>query len=149
MSREMQDTFGDYGWWLFGAGPHYSYQWDAETGKHYADPRRFEFHTYQRETQQWWNYLRSGERKFFDWALASENHWVDIAVAHEPTTFYTQYRGGAENPATLHWPRGDWAIDSTIHYLRHHDNAEAWLRGQSQFWGPITARWKLPRSPTI
>jgi hypothetical protein len=135
MSREMQDTFGDYGWWLFGAGPHYSYQWDATTGKHYADPRRFEYHTYQRETQQWWNYLRSGERKFFDWALPAENHWVDIAVSHEPTKCFTQYRGGAEDPATLHWARGDWAIDSTIHYLRHHDNAEAWLRGQSQFWG--------------
>jgi hypothetical protein len=135
LSREMQDTFGDYGWWLFGAGPHYSYQWDPETKKHYADPRRFEYHTYQRETQQWWNYLRSGERKFFDWALPAENHWVDVAVSHQPTKCFTQYRGGKEDPATLHWARGDWAIDSTIHYLRHHDNAEAWLRGQSQFWG--------------
>lgn len=135
LSRQMQDTFGDYGWWLFGAGPHYSYQWDAATGKHYADPRRFEYHTYQRETQQWWNYLRSGERKFLDWALPAENHWVDIAVSHVPTKFHAEYRGGARAPAILHWPRGDWAIDSTIHYLRHHDNAEAWLRGQSQFWG--------------
>lgn len=134
LSREMQHTFGDYGWWLFGSGPHYSYQWDPETKKHYADPRRFEYHTYQRETQQWWNYLRSGERKFLDWCLPAENHWVDIAVSHSPTKFFTQFRGGAENPATLHWPRGDWAIDSTIHYLRQHDNAEAWLRGQSQFW---------------
>jgi hypothetical protein len=135
LSRDMQETFGDHGWWLFGAGPHYSYQWDADTRKHYADPRRFEYHTYQRETQHWWNYLRSGERKFLDWALPAENHWVDIAVAHVPTKFHTDYRGGVESPATLHWPRGDWAIDSTIHYLRHHDNAEAWLRGQAQFWG--------------
>lgn len=135
LGREMQDTFGDYGWWLFGAGPHYSYQWDAKTGKHYADPRRFEFHTYQRDTQHWWNYLRSGERKFLDWALPSENHWVDIAVAHEPTKFFTEYRSGEKMPATLHWPRGDWSIDSTMHYLRHHDTGEAWLRGQAQFWG--------------
>lgn len=134
LGREVQDTFGDYGWWLFGAGPHYSYQWDAETKKHYADPRRFEYHTYQRETQQWWNYLRSGKRKFLDWALPAENHWVDIAVSHRPTKCFTQYRGGAEDPAVLHWARGDWAIDGTVHYLRHHDNAEAWLRGQSQFW---------------
>jgi hypothetical protein len=134
LGREMQDTFGDYGWWLFGAGPHYSYQWDARTGKHYADPRRFEFHTYQRDTQHWWNYLRSGERKFFDWALTSENHWVDIAVAHEPTKFFTEYRSGEKSPATLHWPRGDWSIDSSMHYLRHHDTGEAWLRGQAQFW---------------
>jgi hypothetical protein len=134
LSRDAQDSFGDYGWWLFGAGPHYSYQWDAETKKHYADPRRFEYHTYQRETQQWWNYLRSGERKFFEWALPAENHWVDIAVAHRPTKFFTEYRGGEVAPATLHWPRGDWAIDSTIHFLRHHDTGEAWLRGQSQFW---------------
>lgn len=135
LSRQMQDTFGDYGWWLFGAGPHYSYQWDPETGKHYADPRRFEYHTYQRETQHWWNYLRGGQRKFLDWALPAEDHWVDIAVCHQPTRFFTEYQSGAVMPAVLDWPRGDWAIDSTIHYLRHHDNAEAWLRGQSQFWG--------------
>ncbi|MCE9534457.1 MAG: LamG domain-containing protein [Planctomycetes bacterium] len=134
LGREMQDTFGDYGWWLFGAGPHYSYQWDAKTGKHYADPRRFDFHTYQRDTQHWWNYLRSGERKFFDWALPAENHWVDIAVAHEPTTFVSEYRGGKVSPAKLNWPRGDWSIDSTVHFLRHHDTGEAWLRGQAQFW---------------
>lgn len=134
LGRDMQDGFGDYGWWLFGAGPHYSYQWDAKTGKHYADPRRFDFHTYTRDTQHWWNYLRSGERKFLDWALPAENHWVDIAVSHEPLQFFTEYRGGEKAPATLPWPRGDWAIDSTIHYLRHHDTGEAWLRGQSQFW---------------
>jgi hypothetical protein len=134
LARGAQDTFGDYGWWLFGAGPHYSYQWDAKTQKHYADPRRFEYHTYQRETQHWWNYLRSGERKFLDWCLPAENHWVDIAVCHQPTTFFTEYRGGDIAPATLPWPRGDWAIDSSVHYLRHHDTGEAWLRGQSQFW---------------
>jgi len=134
LGRRVQDEFGDYGWWLFGAGPHYSYQWDAKTGKYYADPRRFEFHTYQRDTQHWWNYLRSGERKFLDWALPSENHWVDIAVAHEPREFTTEFRGGQISPATLPWPRGDWSIDSTMHYLRHHDTGEAWLRGQSQFW---------------
>jgi len=134
LSRSAQDSFGDYGWWLFGAGPHYSYQWDAKTGRHYADPRRFEYHTYQRETQHWWNYLRSGERKFLDWALPAENHWVDIAVSHQPTRFFTEYRGGEQAPATLHWPRGDWGIDSPLHFIRHHDTGEAWLRGQSQFW---------------
>ncbi len=87
LSRYGQDTFGDYGWWLFGAGPHYSYQWDAERRAHYADPRRFEFHTYQKETQLWWNYLRSGERQFYDWAIPSENHWVDIAVTHAPVNY--------------------------------------------------------------
>lgn len=136
LSRYAQDAFGDYGWWLFGAGPHYSYQWDAGTKRHYADPRRFEHHTYQKETQLWWNYFRSGERKFLDWALPSENHWVDVAVAHEPTMFQSEWRGGEKAPALLqlHWPRGDWAIDSTAHYVRHHDTGEAWLRGQSQFW---------------
>ena len=29
----------DYGWWVFGAGPHYSYQWDPINRRHYADPR--------------------------------------------------------------------------------------------------------------
>lgn len=134
LKRYAQDTFGDYGWWLFGAGPHYSYQWDAETKRHYADPRRFEHHTYQKETQLWWCYVRSGERKFLDWALPSENHWVDIAVSHQPTRFHTEWRGGARNAATLPWPRGDWGIDCTVHFLRQHDNAEAWLRGQAQFW---------------
>ena len=42
LERKAQDDFGDYGWYLFGAGPHYSYQWDRETKRHYADPRRFE-----------------------------------------------------------------------------------------------------------
>ena len=134
LGRQAQDAFGDYGWWLFGAGPHYSYQWDADAQRHYADPRRFEYHTYHKETQLWWCYFRSGERKFLDWALPSENHWADVAVAHEPTTFRTEYRGGEAAPATLRWPRGDWAIDGPVHYLRHHDTAEAWLRGQSQFW---------------
>jgi hypothetical protein len=134
LSRYAQDAFGDYGWWLFGAGPHYSYQWDAETKRHYADPRRFEYHTYQKETQLWWCYLRSGERKFFDWALPSENHWVDIAVSHAPTTFETEWLGGQPKTQRLNWPRGDWAIDSPVHHLRHHNTGEAWLRGASQFW---------------
>ncbi len=134
LERYAQDTFGDYGWWLFGSGPHYSYQWDKTTQSHYADPRRFEYHTYQRETQLWWCYLRSGERKFYDWAIPSENHWVDIAVSHMPTRFDTEWRGGRAESATLHWPRGDWSIDSPLHYVRHHDTGEAWLRGASQYW---------------
>jgi hypothetical protein len=135
LSRYAQDAFGDYGWWLFGAGPHYSYQWDVETQRHYADPRRFEYHTYQKETQLWWCYLRSGERKFYDWAVPSENHWIDIAVSHVPTTFHTDWRGGKSEPRRIHWPAGDWPIDSPFHFIRHHDTGEAWLRGASQFWG--------------
>lgn len=134
LGRKAQDDFGDYGWWVFGSGPHYSYQWDPQTKSHYADARRFEYHTYQKETQLWWNYFRSGERKFLDWALPSENHWVDIAVSHEPTKFHTQWQGPDRKPADLHWPRGDWSIDSPLHYLRHHNTGEAWLRGQSQYW---------------
>jgi hypothetical protein len=135
LARQAQDDFGDYGWWLFGAGPHYSYHWDAETKKFYADSRRFEFHTYGKETQLWWNYLRSGERKFYDWAIPSENHWVDVAVSHQPTTIECDWRGGEQVPRrTLHWRPGEWAIDSPTHYVRHHDTAEAWLRGGAQFW---------------
>jgi len=135
LERNAQDDFGDYGWFLFGAGPHYSYQWDKETKKHYADPRRFEYHTYQRETQLWWSYFRSGERKFYDWCLPSENHWVDIAVAHVPMTYSTEWRGGKRGEAKLHYPAGDWSIDSPLHYVRHHDTGEAWLRSASQLWG--------------
>ncbi|MCE9608563.1 MAG: hypothetical protein K8U03_27065 [Planctomycetia bacterium] len=134
LERTAQDDFGDYGWFLFGAGPHYSYQWDPETKKHYADPRRFEYHTYQRETQLWWTYFRSGERKFYDWCLPSENHWVDIAVAHTPTMYSTEWRGGKAGEAQLHYPAGDWSIDSPLHYVRHHDTGEAWLRSASQYW---------------
>jgi len=134
LERYAQDAFGDYGWWLFGSGPHYSYQWDKETQRHYADPRRFEYHTYQRETQLWWCYLRSGERKFHDWCFPSENHWVDIAVSHVPTKFSTEWRGGARGEATLHFAKGDWSIDSPLHYVRHHDTGEAWLRSAPQFW---------------
>lgn len=134
LERYAQDTFGDYGWFLYGAGPHYSYQWDPARKTHYADPRRFEYHTYQRETQLWWSYLRSGERKFYDWALPSENHWVDIAVAHVPTKYSTEWRGGKKGEATLHYPAGDWSIDSPLHYVRHHDTGEAWLRSAAQYW---------------
>lgn len=134
LERYAQDTFGDYGWWLFGAGPHYSYQWDAEAKRHVADPRRFEYHTYQRETQLWWNYLRSGERKFYDWAIPSENHWVDVAVSHVPTKYSTQWRGGLREEASLHYVAGDWSIDSPLHYVRHHDTGEAWLRSAPQLW---------------
>jgi hypothetical protein len=135
LERYAQDTFGDYGWWLFGAGPHYSYHWDATTQRHYADSRRFEYHTYQRETQLWWCYLRSGERKFYDWAIPAENHWVDVAVTHVPTKFSTDWRGGIAGNAVLHYPAGDWSIDSPLHYVRHHDTGEAWLRSALQFWG--------------
>lgn len=133
LGRYAQDTFGDYGWWIFGSGPHYSYQWDAETQRHYADPRRFEYHTYQKETQLWWNYLRSGERKFYDWAFPSENHWVDIAVTHVPLTYECAWRGGFEQQQTLHFRPGDWSIDSSLFYVRQRDSAEAWLRGCTQF----------------
>ncbi len=134
LGRDAQDSFGDYGWWVFGSGPHYSYQWDEETGRHYADPRRFEYHTYQKETQLWWNYLRSGERKFIDWALPSENHWVDIAVTHVPLKYQCDWRGGFRENHTLSFRPGDWSIDSAMHYVRQRDSAEAWLRGGSQFW---------------
>ncbi len=134
LKRMAQDAFGDYGWWLFGSGPHYSYQWDPDTKRHYADPRRFEYHTYQKETQLWWCYLRSGERKFHDWAIPSENHWTDIAVSHVPTKFHSYWLGGDRNEQTLTWAKGDWGVDSALHYVRQHDNAEAWLRGGAQFW---------------
>ncbi len=134
LTRQVQDDFGDYGWWLFGAGSHYSYHWDAETKKFFADSRRFEFHTYGKETQLWWNYLRSGERKFYDWAIPSENHWVDVAVSHQPTTIECDWRGGEPEHRTLHWRPGDWSIDSPTHYVRHHVRGEAWLRGGAQFW---------------
>jgi PcRGLX-like protein central beta sandwich domain/PcRGLX-like N-terminal RIFT barrel domain len=134
LGRAAQEAFGDYGWWVFGSGPHYSFQWDPVARRHYADPRRFEYHTYQKETQLWWCYLRSGERKFYDWALPSENHWVDIAVAHVPLTARTDWIGGEAETATQHWRPGDWSIDGPIHYLRHHGTGEAWLRGGAQFW---------------
>jgi hypothetical protein len=135
LGRQGQADFGDYGWWLFGAGPHYSYHTDEATGKLYADSRRFEFHTYGKETQLWWNYLRSGERKFYDWAIPAENHWCDIAVAHEPTKIHCDWLGGTEQKGrTLHWRPGEWSIDNPTHYIRTHDRAEAWLRGGAQFW---------------
>ena len=135
LGRQGQDDFGDYGWWLFGAGPHYSYHTDEKTGKLYADSRRFDFHTYAKETQLWWSYLRSGERKFYDWAIPSENHWCDIAVAHEPTKIHCDWLGGTEQKnRTLHWRPGEWSIDNPTHYIRTHDRAEAWLRGGAQFW---------------
>ncbi len=134
LTRKVQDDFGDYGWWLFGAGSHYSYHWDAETKKFFADSRRFEFHTYGKETQLWWNYLRSGERKFYDWAIPSENHWADVAVSHQPTTIECDWRGGERDHRTLHWRPGEWSIDSPTHYVRHHVRGEAWLRGGAQFW---------------
>lgn len=133
LGQKAQDDFGDYGWWGFGSGPHYSYQWDEATQRHFADPRRFEYHTYQKETQLWWNYLRSGERKFYDWAIPSEDHWVDIAVTHVPLTYQCEWRGGFRQPQTLHFRPGDWAIDSPLFYIRQRDSAEAWLRGCSQF----------------
>ncbi|MBP88608.1 MAG: hypothetical protein CMJ64_18155 [Planctomycetaceae bacterium] len=134
LGREVQDTFGDYGWCAFGSGPHYSYQWDEQTKRHYADPRRFEYHTYQKETQLWWCYLRSGERKFYDWAIESEDHWTDIAVTHVPLTYECDWRGGFRQKQTLRFRPGDWSIDSAMFYVRQRDSAEAWLRGGSQFW---------------
>lgn len=133
LGRYAQDAFGDYGWWIFGSGPHYSYQWDKESQRHYADPRRFEYHTYQKETQLWWNYCRSGERKFYDWAIPSENHWVDIAVTHVPLDYECDWRGGLKQKQKLHMRPGDWSIDSPLFYVRQRDSAEAWLRGCSQF----------------
>ncbi|MBM83472.1 MAG: hypothetical protein CMJ78_23175 [Planctomycetaceae bacterium] len=134
LGQKAQDDFGDYGWWAFGSGPHYSYQWDKEMQLHYADPRRFEYHTYQKETQLWWCYLRSGERKFYNWAFPSENHWVDIAVTHVPLQYQCGWRGGFRQKQTLHFRPGDWSIDSALFYVRQRDSAEAWLRGGSQFW---------------
>jgi hypothetical protein len=133
LGQKAQDDFGDYGWHAFGSGPHYSYQWDEETERHYADPRRFEYHTYQKETQLWWNYFRSGERKFYDWAIPSEDHWVDIAVTHVPLEYRCAWRGGFLKDQTLHFRPGDWSIDSPLFYVRQRDSAEAWLRGCSQF----------------
>lgn len=133
LGQKAQDDFGDYGWHVFGSGPHYSYQWDEKTQRHYADPRRFEYHTYQKETQLWWNYFRSGERKFYDWAIPSEDHWVDIAVTHVPLEYRCAWRGGFLKDQTLHFRPGDWSIDSPLFYVRQRDSAEAWLRGCSQF----------------
>jgi hypothetical protein len=133
LGQKAQDDFGDYGWHAFGSGPHYSYQWDEKTQRHFADPRRFEYHTYQKETQLWWNYFRSGERKFYNWAIPSEDHWVDIAVTHVPLEYECDWRGGFLKKQTLHFRPGDWSIDSPLFYVRQRDSAEAWLRGCSQF----------------
>lgn len=135
LARKAQDEFGDYGWWVFGAGWHYSYQWDPVNRRHYADPRRFEHHTYQRETQLWWNYLRSGERKFYDWAIPSENHWADMAVTHTPVETKTEWLGGRAVPSRqVDFRPGDWVVDSPATFVRQHDTGEAWLRGGAQFW---------------
>lgn len=134
LKRYAQDAFGDYGWWIFGSGPHYSYHWDAKLKRHFASAMRFEYHTYQKETQLWWCYLRSGERKFHDWALPSEDHWVDVAVSHRPLKYRCAYRGGRPQDQELHFRPGEWAIDSPLFYLRQRDSAEAWLRGGAQFW---------------
>lgn len=134
LGRYAQEAFGDYGWTVFGSGPHYSYQWDEKKKRHYADPARFEYHTYQKETQLWWNYVRSGQRKFFDWAIPSENHWVDIATTHVPLKYRCAWRGGSPQDQVLHFRPGDWSIDSPLFHVRQRDSAEAWLRGGSQFW---------------
>jgi len=134
LKRYAQDAFGDYGWWIFGSGPHYSYHWDEKLKRHFASAMRFEYHTYQKETQLWWCYLRSGERKFHDWALPSENHWVDVAVSHSPLKYRCAFKGGRPQERLLHFRPGEWAIDSPLFYLRQRDSAEAWLRGGAQFW---------------
>jgi hypothetical protein len=78
----LVEDFGDYGFFGFGSGPHHAYE--VVEGRAVATPWRFTGGVeYGFSRAAWLAWLRSGERSYFDLAVARSRYMNDVVICHE------------------------------------------------------------------
>jgi hypothetical protein len=87
----MQDEWGCYGFVYHGDGPAMDYQFDSKTAQAYARPWRYLAHMakYGVQYAAWIGYLRSGDRRFFNYARSRSRFLGDVHTSHADTASRT------------------------------------------------------------
>jgi acetyl esterase/lipase len=84
------DDWGDYGFFSYGDGPHQRY--DFRSGRAVASVWRYTMPCdYGVHKAAWLGWLRSGDRRFYDFAVARTRFLNDIAICHEESP--TRWKG--------------------------------------------------------
>jgi hypothetical protein len=84
------DDWGDYGFFAYGDGPHQRY--DFQSGRAVASVWRYTMPCdYGVHKAAWLGWLRSGDRRFYDYAVARTRFLNDIAICHEESP--TRWKG--------------------------------------------------------
>ncbi len=123
----MNDDWGDYGFYSYGAGPHQAYTivdgravasvWRYTTGVEYGFGRG-----------AWLGYLRSGDRRFYETAAAHTRYLNDVMLCHETGEFrhkgnWAWYSGTSTipwtGPAMLDWSRPNGHHRSFGMFIEH------------------------------
>jgi len=89
------DDWGDYGFFAYGDGPHQTYTFPK--GRAVASIWRYtQAADYGVHKAAWLGWLRSGDRRFYDFALARTRFFNDIVMCHEesPSRWKGSFAGG-------------------------------------------------------
>ncbi len=100
------ETWGDYGFLFHGDGPHQSYLRTSD-GVLRATPHRFGS-CYGISKAAWLAYLRSGERRLYEYAFAHSRFLNDVTFAHENTA--SRIKGDFSGIPRMPWV--GWSLDS-------------------------------------
>ncbi|MCM8785393.1 MAG: LamG domain-containing protein [Candidatus Omnitrophica bacterium] len=106
----LDDKSGNYGFWEYGSGPHFCYRLlnkteNKDEAKFVADSYyRYANHNYGGSEYWWTNYLRSGERKWYDFARRHCVYIGDIAMRYDNSGYadYASYYSW-QGSTYLHW----------------------------------------------
>ena len=82
---KLVDDWGDYGFIYWGNGPHYQYSF--ANGRAIADLNRYnaQLPTEAMGVMAWRGYLRSADRRYFEFASAQTRYVNDVVFSHEDT----------------------------------------------------------------
>jgi hypothetical protein len=89
------DDWGDYGFFAYGDGPHQTYTFPK--GRAVASIWRYtQAADYGVHKAAWLGWLRSGDRRFYDFAVARTRFFNDIVMCHEesPSRWKGSFAGG-------------------------------------------------------
>ncbi len=92
---EVLDDWGDYGFFSYGDGPHASYT--LRSGRAVASPWRYtQASEYGVHLAAWLGWLRSGDRRLHDFAVAKTRYLNDLCMCHEdsPSRWQGSFSGG-------------------------------------------------------
>ena len=123
----VNDDWGDYGFYSYGAGPHQAYTivdgravasvWRYTTGVEYGFGKG-----------AWLGYLRSGDRRFYETAAAHTRYLNDVMLCHETGEYrhkgnWAWYSGTSTipwtGPAMLDWSRANGHHRSFGMFIEH------------------------------
>lgn len=114
--RRLQDHTGDYG--KFNYGDSHT-AWNYETGRWDDAYRCWRGYHHCSGTVPWILYIRTGERKYLDWAIANARHLMDIDMCNWTNETFAQLpypkgkvKGGlCDYKGLSHWHAGNRLMD--------------------------------------